>query len=131
MKKALRVGKILVDWSQNDDHKTTVNVYSLRAKQRPTVSTPVSWDEVKRCLSKKDPNLLVFESQQVLERVEKMGDLFAPVLTEKQKLPEPGKLRIAAEPRGTRSQSKKVVAPAASRLAKATKAVSKAAVRKK
>jgi bifunctional non-homologous end joining protein LigD len=91
----------------------------------------VSWDEVKRCLSKKDPNLLVFESQQVLERVEKMGDLFAPVLTEKQKLPEPGKLRIAAEPRGTRSQSKKAVAPAASRSAKATKAVSKAAVRKK
>src|SRR5690242_19471161 len=61
MKKSLRVGKILVDWSQNDEHKTTVNVYSLRAKQRPTVSTPVSWDEVKRCLSKKDANLLVFE----------------------------------------------------------------------
>jgi bifunctional non-homologous end joining protein LigD len=125
MKKALRVGKILVDWSQNDDHKTTVNVYSLRARQRPTVSTPVSWDEVKRCLSKKDPNLLVFESKQVLERAEKMGDLFASALTEKQRLPELGKLRIAAEPRGTMSRSKKAVAPAASRSAKATKAAAR------
>src|SRR3989440_9304230 len=61
MKKTLRVGKILVDWSQNDEHKTTVNVYSLRAKQRPTISTPVSWDDDKRCLSKQDRNLVVFE----------------------------------------------------------------------
>ena len=77
MKKVLRVGKVLVDWSQNDQHKTTVNVYSLRAKQRPTVSTPVSWDEVKRCLSKKNTNLLVFESHQVLERIEKMSPIFS------------------------------------------------------
>jgi bifunctional non-homologous end joining protein LigD len=93
MKKALRTGKVLVDWSQNDDHKTTVNVYSLRAKERPTVSTPVSWQEVEQCLKKKDPNLLVFTSEQVLERVKKKGDLFEPVLTTKQKLPSLDKLQ--------------------------------------
>ena len=87
MKKSLRVGKVLVDWSQNDDHKTTICVYSLRAKEQPTVSTPVSWDEVENCLRKKDANLLVFDSAQVLERVKKQGDLFAPVLKLKQKLP--------------------------------------------
>jgi bifunctional non-homologous end joining protein LigD len=87
MKKALRTGKVLVDWSQNDDHKTTVNVYSLRAKDRPTVSTPVTWEEVEQCLKKGDPNLLVFTSDQVLERVQKHGDLFEPVLKLKQKLP--------------------------------------------
>jgi len=87
MKKTLRVGKILVDWSQNDDHKTTICVYSLRAKERPTVSTPVTWDEVENCLAKKDPNLLVFDSAQVLERVKQYGDLFEPVLKLKQKLP--------------------------------------------
>jgi bifunctional non-homologous end joining protein LigD len=92
MKKSLRVGKVFVDWSQNDDHKTTVNVYSLRAKERPTVSTPVTWDEVARCLRKKDPDMLVFTSDQVLERVKKMGDLFAPVLKLKQKLPTMAKL---------------------------------------
>jgi len=87
MKKALRVGKVFVDWSQNDDHKTTVCVYSLRAKPRPTVSTPVTWKEVEQCWAKKDASLLVFESDQVLKRVERMGDLFEPVLTLKQKLP--------------------------------------------
>jgi bifunctional non-homologous end joining protein LigD len=87
MKKALRVGKVLVDWSQNDDHKTTICAYSLRAKERPTVSTPVTWEEVENCLAKKDPNLLVFDSAQVLERVKQYGDLFEPVLKLKQKLP--------------------------------------------
>lgn len=87
MKKALRSGKVFIDWSQNDDYKTTVCVYSLRAKDRPTVSTPLSWDEVAQCLKKEDPNLLVFTSDQVLERVAKHGDLFEPVLTLKQKLP--------------------------------------------
>lgn len=87
MKKALRVGKVLVDWSQNDQHKTTVGVYSLRARERPTVSTPVSWEEVERCLKKKDPDMLVFEANDVLARVQKMGDLFEPVLRLKQKLP--------------------------------------------
>lgn len=88
MKKSLRVGKVLVDWSQNDEHKTTVGVYSLRARERPTVSTPVTWDEVEKTLKKKDAGLLVFEANQVLDRVEKMGDLFAPLGTLKQKLPK-------------------------------------------
>ena len=87
MLKTLRGGKVLIDWSQNDEHKTTVNVYSLRAKSRPTVSTPVTWDEVATALKKKDPALLVFETTDVLARVEKNGDLFAPVLALKQKLP--------------------------------------------
>ncbi len=92
MKKALRVGKIFVDWSQNDDYKTTVCVYSLRAKERPTVSTPVRWEEVEKCLKKEDPELLTFPSDEVLRRVDKMGDLFEPVLTKKQKLPDIEKL---------------------------------------
>jgi len=88
MKKQLRVGKVLVDWSQNDEHKTTISLYSLRAREHPTVSTPVQWEEVEQALKKKAPNLLVFEAGQVLKRVEKMGDLFAPLLTVKQKLPK-------------------------------------------
>ncbi len=87
MKKALRVNKVFVDWSQNDQYKTTVCVYSLRAKERPTVSTPVTWQEVERCLKKQDPNLLVFDSKQAVERAGKLGDLYEPVLTLKQKLP--------------------------------------------
>ena len=88
MKKALRTGKVFVDWSQNDEHKTTVAVYSLRARERPTVSTPVRWDEVEQALRKKDANRLVFEAPQTVARVEKMGDLFAPVLKLKQRLPD-------------------------------------------
>jgi len=88
MKKQLRVGKVLVDWSQNDEHKTTISLYSLRAREHPTVSTPVKWEEVLQALRKKDPDLLVFEAGGVLKRVEKIGDLFAPLLTLKQKLPE-------------------------------------------
>jgi DNA primase len=78
---------VLIDWSQNDQYKTTVNVYSLRARTRPTVSTPVSWDEVERCLKAGDPSKLVFDSDQVLQRVAKLGDLFEPVIKKKQKLP--------------------------------------------
>jgi len=88
MKKELRVGKIFVDWSQNDQHKTTVGVYSLRAREHPTVSTPVKWEEVEQALKKKDATLLVFEARQVVDRVQKMGDLFEAVLTLKQKLPK-------------------------------------------
>jgi bifunctional non-homologous end joining protein LigD len=88
MAKALRKGKVFVDWSQNDEHKTTVNVYSLRAKDQPTVSTPVTWEEVEHTLKKKDPKLLVFPSHRVLKRVEKLGDLFEPVENVKQKLPK-------------------------------------------
>src|SRR5204863_2073930 len=88
MAKALRTGKVFVDWSQNDEHKTTINVYSLRAKEQPTVSTPVTWEEVAATLKKKSAKLLVFTSDRVLQRVEKSGDLFEPVQTLKQKMPK-------------------------------------------
>ena len=87
MSKQARTGKVFVDWSQNDEHKTTVAVYSLRARERPTVSTPVTWEEVERALRKKNASLLVFEAQQVVARFEKLGDLFEPVLELKQQLP--------------------------------------------
>ena len=96
MKKARSTNKVFVDWSQNDEHKTTIAVYSLRARERPTVSTPVSWEEVKGALKKKDAKLLVFEAPEVLERVERMGDLFEPVLKLKQKLPDLAKLSVVA-----------------------------------
>ena len=78
MKKAARTNKIFVDWSQNDEHKTTISVYSLRAREHPTVSTPVTWDEVAGCAAPQD---LVFTSADVLQRVERHGDLFAPLLS--------------------------------------------------
>ncbi len=87
MSKAKRPGKVLIDWSQNDRHKTTICVYSLRAKERPTVSTPLEWDEVDAALESGDPQALVFDHAAVLERVEEKGDLFAPVLSEGQRLP--------------------------------------------
>jgi bifunctional non-homologous end joining protein LigD len=98
MKKSLRKNKVFVDWSQNDQHKTTICVYSLRAKEHPTASTPVTWEEVGRCLEKEDPELLVFTSDQVLKRVEKLGDLFAPVLELKQKLPKLAAIESGAPP---------------------------------
>lgn len=88
MKKELRKGKVLVDWSQNNQHKTTVCVYSLRAKPTPTASTPVTWGEVDECLERGDAKLLSFESSQVLERIEEHGDLFAPVLELEQLVPK-------------------------------------------
>ena len=90
MTKRLRPGKVLVDWSQNDAHKTTVTVYSVRARERPTVSTPVSWEEVTRCRAQADPELLTFETDAVITRVAEQGDLFAPLVTLKQKLPPLG-----------------------------------------
>jgi len=92
MSKVVRKGKVFVDWSQNDEHKTTICVYSLRAKEEPTVSTPVSWDEVENCLKKKKADLLRFRSDKTLARVEKMGDIFEPVEELKQKLPKKWKL---------------------------------------
>ncbi len=86
MKKHLRKGKVLVDWSQNSETKTTVCVYSLRAKERPYVSVPLEWSEVERCLKTKDASLVFFEAEDALKRIEKKGDLFAPVLTLKQNL---------------------------------------------
>jgi bifunctional non-homologous end joining protein LigD len=87
--KILRAGKVFVDWSQNDDHKTTVTVYSLRAKDEPTVSTPIRWEEVEAGAREKKNASLSFKFQDVLLRTQKNGDLFAPVLELSQKLPAP------------------------------------------
>jgi bifunctional non-homologous end joining protein LigD len=86
MKKALRRGKVLVDWSQNSETKTTVTVYSLRAKEKPFVSMPLEWSEVEKCLKQKKASLVFFEAEAALKRIEKKGDLFAPVLKLKQSL---------------------------------------------
>ena len=115
MKKKLRTGKVLVDWSQNDEHKTTVAVYSLRAREHPTVSTPVTWEEVEKTLKKKDAGLLVFEAPQVVTRFEKMGDLFEPMNELKQRLPdlkavaaeEPERIEIAAQAEEPKPPAKK------------------------
>jgi bifunctional non-homologous end joining protein LigD len=87
MKKTERRGKVLVDWSQNDDHKTTVCVYSLRARKLPTVSTPLFWKEVEDALESSDAERLRFLTEDVLARVERHGDLFGPVLVLEQSLP--------------------------------------------
>jgi bifunctional non-homologous end joining protein LigD len=87
-KKTDRSGKLLIDWYQNNERKTTIAVYSLRARERPTCSTPVTWEEVEAVAESGDGSRLVFETHQVLERVEEHGDLFAPVLELKQKLPQ-------------------------------------------
>jgi bifunctional non-homologous end joining protein LigD len=88
MKKVDRRGKVFVDWSQNHPTKTTVSVYSLRARERPTVSTPVTWEEVEHAAGRDDAASLVFESDVVLKRIEERGDLFAPVLELEQALPK-------------------------------------------
>jgi bifunctional non-homologous end joining protein LigD len=111
MKKALREGKVLVDWSQNSETKTTVCVYSLRAKDHPFVSTPLEWAEVEKCLKKKDPSLVFFQADEAVKRVEKKGDLFAPVLTLKQNLGKALKSFRAGETQAT-PDSVPVSAPA-------------------
>ncbi len=88
MKKVERKGKVFVDWSQNHARKTTIAVYSLRARERPTVSTPISWEEVEAAIDHDDSDRLVFEAGDVLKRIERDGDLFAPVLELTQELPE-------------------------------------------
>jgi bifunctional non-homologous end joining protein LigD len=87
MRKDRRAGKVFVDWSQNDEHKTTVAAYSLRAKEHPTVSTPLRWEEVEAVTESGDPDELAFSSADVLERVAEHGDLFAPVEELEQELP--------------------------------------------
>ena len=87
MKKDVRGGKVFIDWSQNDRSKTTVCVYSLRARARPTVSTPVTWQELLKAHQMRDASKLVFEAKDVLARVRRRGDLFEAVLTTKQRLP--------------------------------------------
>ena len=84
MKKDLRHGKVLIDWSQNSRHKTTVCAYSLRARPHPTVSTPVSWDEVAAAAGGAP---LSFEADEVLDRIDDLGDLFADTATLEQHLP--------------------------------------------
>ena len=87
-KKTDRSGKVLIDWYQNNERKTTIAVYSLRARERPTVSTPVTWEEVEAVAESGDGTSLVFEAGDVLERIKEHGDLFAPVLELKQELPD-------------------------------------------
>ncbi|MDQ3240293.1 MAG: non-homologous end-joining DNA ligase [Actinomycetota bacterium] len=87
MRKDLREGKVFVDWSQNDEHKTTVCVYSLRAKAHPMVSTPLAWDEVEEALAAHEPGLLAFDWEAALARTEEHGDLFSEVLDREQTLP--------------------------------------------
>jgi len=90
MAKNLRKGKVFMDWSQNDDHKTTVSVYSLRAKAFPSVSTPLTWREVATCAKLGKSQLLSFQAQDVVARAKRQGDLFSSVLKLKQKLPALG-----------------------------------------
>lgn len=87
MLKSLRRRKVLIDWSQNDEHKTTVSVYSLRGTPRPQVSTPLRWDEIDVRWQRGDPDGFRFSPDDVMRRVAEHGDLFEPVLTLKQKLP--------------------------------------------
>jgi bifunctional non-homologous end joining protein LigD len=85
--RSVRPKKVLIDWSQNTASKTTVSVYSMRARERPTASTPVAWDEVEAALASGDAERLVFEAPAVLQRVEEQGDLMAPLLSVEQTLP--------------------------------------------
>jgi bifunctional non-homologous end joining protein LigD len=87
-KKTLREGKVFIDWYQNNERKTTIAVYSLRAREQPTASTPVTWEEIESAIEDDDADSLVFEAGEVIERVEDQGDLFAPVLELKQSLPD-------------------------------------------
>jgi bifunctional non-homologous end joining protein LigD len=125
MKKAVRTNKVFVDWSQNDQHKTTISIYSLRAREHPTVSTPVTWDEVEQALKKKNAGRLVFEAKDVLARVEKMGDLFEPVLKLKQKLPQLAGVAAASEKEEDEGRSVAAQAEARPRPEKTTKTKTK------
>src|SRR5262249_31681648 len=87
MTRAKRPGKVFVDWSQNDRHKTTVCAYSLRLREQPSVSTPVAWSEVEDAFDEGDPDALFFDAPAVLARVEEHGDLYADSLSLHQELP--------------------------------------------
>jgi bifunctional non-homologous end joining protein LigD len=84
MAKARRRGKVFVDWSQNNPHKTTIASYSLRGRARPTVATPVTWEEVRAC---RRPEDLVFTADDLPARIAEHGDLLAPLFTSRQRLP--------------------------------------------
>jgi bifunctional non-homologous end joining protein LigD len=87
MTKSLRPGKVLIDWSQNSEHKTTVCVYSMRARPVPSVSAPVTWEEVEEVADGASPQTLSFGPEDVLERIDRLGDLFASMNTLRQSLP--------------------------------------------
>jgi bifunctional non-homologous end joining protein LigD len=127
MAKDLRPGRVFVDWSQNDEHKTTVCVYSLRARERPTISTPLAWDELETALGGRrgEPSLSA-EPRQLMQRVERDGDLFAPLLTLAQELPDlsPGSPPIAEE-FGSPPAAGRPSAKAAASASKANTAVKK------
>jgi len=100
MAKNLRIGRVFIDWSQNADHKTTIGVYSLRAKRpRPYVSMPVKWEELTKALQKHDVGLLEFAPDAALQRLKRVGDLFAPMLKLKQKLPKEFTRLTSSKPR--------------------------------
>jgi bifunctional non-homologous end joining protein LigD len=107
MAKVKRKGKVFIDWSQNSEHKSTVAVYSLRAKgKRPFVAMAVTWNEVKKAIKTDDASILFFEPEAALQKLKKSGDLFTPALTLKQKLPKPF-LELNSDTKGkTRSNSK-------------------------
>jgi bifunctional non-homologous end joining protein LigD len=107
MKKALRPGKVLIDWSQNDSSKTTILAYSLRAKARPFVAAPLTWEEVAHCAKKDDPQHVFFEAEKVFQRIDKMGDLFGEVLTLKQKLPKDAAGTISETVKDSPSKTKR------------------------
>jgi bifunctional non-homologous end joining protein LigD len=108
MAKAKRKEKVFVDWSQNSEHKSTVAVYSLRAKgDAPFVAMPVTWDELKRAVRKSDSSRLFFEPGAALKRLQKVGDLFAPVLKLKQKLPQPF-IELQASPGATKPKNRRI-----------------------
>jgi bifunctional non-homologous end joining protein LigD len=107
MAKVKRKGKVFIDWSQNSEHKSTVAVYSLRAKgERPFVAMPITWNELKKAVKKDDASILFFEPDTALKRVKKTGDLFSPALKLKQKLPKPFSERESDTNSRTRSSSK-------------------------
>jgi bifunctional non-homologous end joining protein LigD len=87
MTRSLRPGKVLIDWSQNSEHKTTVCVYSMRARPEPSVSAPVTWDEVDLVAGGAPVEALAFGPEDVLGRIERLGDLFEPLITLQQRLP--------------------------------------------
>jgi bifunctional non-homologous end joining protein LigD len=86
--KTKRTGRVLIDWSQNDRHKTTACVYTIRARERPTASTPLEWEEVEAAAESGDADALVFTVEDLLARIAAKGDLYAPLLSQKQELPE-------------------------------------------
>ena len=107
MAKRLREGKVFIDWSQNSKSKTTVCIYSLRAKrEHPYISVPFSWDELEKLLKKGDPDKFLIGPEDALKRIERFGDLFEPVLTLKQSIPKDYMKKLESPP--TKSKSPKV-----------------------